>query len=479
MNGITILIWITIAIICVIACILVKLHYKSDELEHDEGSIIPSAKSINEMTSQRKEKINANNFSNSLSSKSTKKSQNIKSLYGNQQHTPKDYDSYIVPEVNNNSTYEYESKNQVLIDYGNNVKKFQEPIKPIQRDIISQNKNDKTELKDLFTIDELIKESKRKDDEREKEQPKEEDSELTELKESIVKKQEENVEETSHDEVETIESLLNEKENKDETYTEIETPLKSQKTIEKAISSAYQEKEEIESISEDENITDVLLNADNDQLDIPNKKIKEPILKTPTKINENKDNEHGSSVENDSKTMDLDYRKDLDKFTKKIKGSKLFQEVKEKLTVEPEHIEENISEEEPYIRNVKEYDEFEPIINETHSDYVDPIEDIESAFGDNEQKSENKPKAFEVIRDVPKPDNTPSETSIKSKPSRDNIKIKINNEEVVLKKGDEIIFNHLGETYSSQVYAINGEDISVKYRRQNIIIKPTDVKKIY
>ena len=69
--------------------------------------------------------------------------------------------------------------------------------------------------------------------------------------------------------------------------------------------------------------------------------------------------------------------------------------------------------------------------------------------------------------------------SIKDKPVRDNIKITINNNEEVLKKGDEIIFNHLGETYSSQVYAINGDDISVRYRRQNITIKPEDVKKIY
>ena len=55
-------------------------------------------------------------------------------------------------------------------------------------DIMNQNKDDKTELKDLFTIDELIKESKRKDNEREKEQATE-DTELTELKESIAKKQ--------------------------------------------------------------------------------------------------------------------------------------------------------------------------------------------------------------------------------------------------------------------------------------------------
>ena len=69
--------------------------------------------------------------------------------------------------------------------------------------------------------------------------------------------------------------------------------------------------------------------------------------------------------------------------------------------------------------------------------------------------------------------------SIKEKPARDNMKIKIGNSDVVLKKGDEIIFNHLGETYSSQVYAINGDEISVKYRRQNITIKASDVKKVY
>ena len=46
-------------------------------------------------------------------------------------------------------------------------------------------------------------------------------------------------------------------------------------------------------------------------------------------------------------------------------------------------------------------------------------------------------------------------------------------------KGDEIIFNHDGETYSSQVYAINGDDIAVRYRGKNIKIKANDVKKIY
>ena len=41
MNGITILIWITIAILGIIAVILVKLHYKGDELETEEGFKLP------------------------------------------------------------------------------------------------------------------------------------------------------------------------------------------------------------------------------------------------------------------------------------------------------------------------------------------------------------------------------------------------------------------------------------------------------
>ena len=86
---------------------------------------------------------------------------------------------------------------------------------------------------------------------------------------------------------------------------------------------------------------------------------------------------------------------------------------------------------------------------------------------------------FSIIKDTPEKPVESNIPSIKEKPSRDNIKIQINNNEVVLKKGDEIIFNHLGETYSSQVYSINGDDISVKYRRQNITIKPSDVKKVY
>ena len=183
---------------------------------------------------------------------------------------------------------------------------------------------------------------------------------------------------------------------------------------------------------------------------------------------------------------DLDYRKDLAKITNTIKGSKIFQDVKEKL--KPEVEEENIVEhtdeqiEEDFIRNVNEYeDEYAPIINETHVDYEATYEDYHREDYEETLRQENTRNVFNMTETVPQRQETakPTMDTIKEKPSRDNIKIKINNNEIVLKKGDEIIFNHQGETYSSQVYGIHGDDISVRYRRKNIVIKPSDVKKVY
>lgn len=501
MNGITILIWITIAIIGIIAIILVKLHFKGDELETDERSILPDGESLNGILSAGKERIN---FSNKSSNLSNNTQNPTKSLYGNRTDISKDYDVYIVPENENNNLpeFEYESENQILINYGNEVKKFQEPIKQSQMDIMTQNNEDKTELKDLFTIDELIKESKRKDSEREKESQKisTDDEDLTEIKETIKQKQENNVEEPLIEEVvndETIEEILSEEPTSEiadaisaepsveETLAEVEATSASQKDIEEAITSASKEsEEEIESISEDKNITDVLLDSQDDSLDIPNEEIKEPTLKTPNKVGETKDYEFGAPIddanlfEDEENEMDLDYRKDLDKFTNKIKGSKIFQEVKDKLVQEKEEILDN--NDETYIRNVNEYDEFAPIINETHVDVDASYEDLHDISYDERLRQENTRRVFNIAKNTPEPELAEAKVgSIKEKPARDNIKLTLNNNEVVLKKGDEIIFNHLGETYSSQVYAINGDDISVKYRRQNIKIKPSDVKKIY
>ena len=354
---------------------------------------------------------------------------------------------------------------------------------------MTQNNKDTSELKDLFTIDELIKESKRKDSEREKEsqtiRKEEEDAELKEIKESIKNKTPEPlIEEVIAEDEEIVENktqeplieevIAEEEDEKDaeetvesetpslaEETVESETPsLASQKDIDEAITTASQESEkEVESISEDDNITDTLLKQE---------EITEPALKTPSKVEKTEED-----------TMDLDYRKDLDKVKNKITGSKLFKEVKDKLNVEPEGIplpkNDNLDEE--FIRNVNEYDEYEPIINETYMDIDDgTYED----YHDQKLRQENTKRVFKMAQNSPEVESSqPTVGEIKSKPERDNVKISINNNEVVLKKGDEIIYNHDGETYSSQVYAINGDDISVRYRGKNIKIKTSDVKKIY
>ena len=478
MNDITIILWITIFIIAVIAIILVKLHYKGEELENDEGSILPSTESINNALNAGKKTINSignndkkpSNEPRSLSPQNSQ--QNTHNLFRKTEETSPKSDVYIIPEVEIDAinNIEYESENQVLINYDNSVKKFQEPIKQSQMDIMTQNNKDTTELKDLFTIDELIKESKRKDNEREKDSQtikREEDAELEEIKASIKNKTEEPLieEVIKEDKKETISDLIKDTEESSETPS-----VASQKDVDEAIISASEESEEIVEISEEEGITESLLNQENEA------EIEEPALKTPNKVDDN----FGASIDDanlfgEDDTMDLDYRKDLDKFANKIKGSKIYQEVKEKLVQEPEEVEDP----ETYIRNVNEYDRYEPIINERHIDFDADYNQLHEMDDDQRLRQENTRRVFNLAKNSPEPEMAHPKPSIKNKPSRENIKIELNNSEVVLKKGDEIIFNHLGETYSSQVYAINGDDISVKYRRQNITIKPSDVKKIY
>ena len=473
MNGTTILIWMTIFIIGIIAIILVKLHYNGKELENDEGSILPSTESINQTL---------NNSMNMFSKSDKTESNEPNQLNLNPSENPsyEEYDIYIVPENEDQiKSAQYESPNQLLINYGNEVEKTQEPISEKQMMIMTgENNNEKHELKDLFTIDELIEESKRKDDERAKESQniyKGKDDDLTELKESIKRKQKEEEESSKHIEEAIDESLKEVKEN-DEIINE-----KTQKDIEEAIDEINEEKnEETEIISESENITDVLLKSEEDgkteeiitetkETIIENKEeIQEPTLKTPTKIEENTNDKTEETPD-----FDLDYRKDLTKFKNKIKDSKIYGEVKDKLIQEPEHNE--YPRDESYIRNVNEYDEYVPIINETHIDADASYEELHDADIEKRLREENSRKVFNMTENKEKPETA----EIKDKPSRENIKIELNNDTVVLKKGDEIIFNHDGETYSSQVYAINGDDISVKYRRKNIKIKPKDVKKIY
>ena len=485
---VTILIWITIIILGAIAIIVVKLRYKGNELEHEEGLILPNAEDINKTINMGKNKINSLN-NNTLpqdapkSLSSTNSQENYHTLFRKSTETKSKDTTYIAPEVENNNSknYEYESQNQVLINYDNTVEKFQEPIKQSQMDIMTQNNKDQSELKDLFTIDELIKESKRKDSEREKDsktiKKDEDDEELTKIKESIKNKTPEPLieEVISEDSEEKIGDLIKDSTESDKSKT---PSVASQKDIDEAITTASKENDEkIKSNTDDKNITNVLLNQDKKE------EISEPALKTPNKVDNNKDYKLGASIDDadifnnsEEEPMDLDYRKDLDKVKNKITGSKLFKEVKDKITPETEQMPEMEYSQQDYIRNVSEYDEYEPIINETHID----IDGTYEEYHDQKLRQENTKRVFNLAKNSLEPETAQSKIGeIKSKPARDNIKINLNNDEVVLKKGDEIIYTHDGETYSSQVYAINGDDISVKYRGKKIEIKTGDVKKIY
>ena len=515
MNILTIILWITIAIIGAIAIILVKLHYQGDKLENEDGSILPTAESINEALNMGKNKFNEITDNSSpqetypnLAPENSQKN-NYQSLFRKNVDVKEKNDDYIARdvEVKEIPNYEYASQNQILINYDNNVKKFQEPIKQSQMDIMNKNKNNNSELKDLFTIDELIKESKRKDDKREKEsqtiKKDTDENDLNEIKDSIKNKTPEPlIEEVISEEEKTTElpknnipyldgeeqladELLKEgsahldektltelQESKKETeapFKESEIPPADKPETAKVVENTQpltQKEENTSPLTQEvkENTQPSTQKEENTQPSTQKEEeISEPILKTPHKIEKDKD------TSSDEEYMDLDYRKDIDKVKNKITSTKIFQEVKEKLSPEPD--ESSIKYSEPYTKEVAQYnDEYAPIINETHVD----VDATYEQYHDEKLRQENSRRVFNAEYNPQK-----SVGEIKSKPARDNIKITINNSEVVLKKGDEIIFNYDGETYSSKVFAINGDDITVKYRGKKAKIKGEDVKKIY
>ena len=123
MNGLTVLLWITIIIIGVIAIIAVKLHYKGDELEKDETSIIPTD-TIDGLISYGQEKI-SNNNPQSYSAPSPNSYD-----YPIEEVVEEKYNIYEASNAENSSynNVEYHSQNQVLINYKNKVEKTQEPM---------------------------------------------------------------------------------------------------------------------------------------------------------------------------------------------------------------------------------------------------------------------------------------------------------------------------------------------------------------
>ena len=574
MNETLILVWVAILIIGIIAIIIVKMYFKekdNEEIEYTDFTSTPLQEKVSENNGNDYKEL-----TNQITNYFSKEEEPVISLRKEGTQPDKEFNPYIVPENSvPNKNISYSSQNQVLINYEDNVQKFQEPITDTQRDIMAKNNKDETtditfkktteskhELKDLFTIDELIKESKRKDDEREKESQtiKKEAEDNSDIKESIKKNKEaednrdikENIGKNKEDE-ESSEDINNIK-NSIEKMHEIAAAIKStgsddiapqstasQKDIAEAINTATtenkKEKEEIPEISETKSITDAVIKKDSEkpkeentvQETLPreedeekleiikedepkeektqkisdaipeSKEIKTPSLKTPTKIEEDsisilsgadEDYEFGAPIDSSNlfedengELSDLDYRKDLAKITNTIKNSSIVKDIREKLTPEPE---ENNDPNEEFIRNVNSYteeaneyyDDYAPIINETHVDYVEPTEE-EQLRQENTRKVFNNAKNNTATEEVNTPFKEEKIPTPKAIPEKSSLKVVINNNEEVLRKGDEIIFNHEGETYSSKVYSINGDNIKVKYRRQNITIKPKDIKKIY
>lgn len=539
MIGTLTLVWAAIAVTGIIAIIIVKVYYGDKETEAIDFTDV-TTNPLQEMVS-KEQNNKANKHTPESSSPVTdyfsKDDEPTISLKKEENTIEKEFDSYVVPETkieNQNRNISYSSENQVLINYDDNVKKFQEPLTDTQRDIMSQrntpnDEDSKHELKDLFTIDELIKESKRKDDEREKESKtiNKESPDNTDIKESIKRRKETGEEDKLIEEVTELDDspksieiadVINasESETADSANVEKEEPRISET---KSITDAVINKKEEPAISEtaiddkkeETTIQETLTPVDDKEMkvesinDVITKKedkepeIKAAPLKTPKKVEEDsvsilsgadEDYEFGASIDSSNlfedengELSDLDYRKDLAKITNTLKNSSIVKDIRERFVQEKQEAEPDLNEE--FIRNVNSYSddpiyddyyEYQPIINETHVDYVEETPE-EQLRQENTRRVFNMAKENEVS-----PQPIAEETSIptpKAIPERSNIKVMINNNEEVLHKGDEIIYRHDGETYSSKVYAINGDNIKVKYRRQDITIKPSDIKKIY
>ncbi|WP_409200838.1 hypothetical protein [Methanobrevibacter sp. DSM 116169] len=171
-----------------------------------------------------------------------------------------------------------------------------------------------------------------------------------------------------------------------------------------------------------------------------------------------KEDEFGQSLENTDMFEDNDFELvDFGEIKDSIKNSKIVKNVKkftEDKLLELQNDEESPDDE--FIRSVRTYDI-----------------DEEPIYVDNKVREENLGKMdniHEETKEVEKPKPT-------LKKQANTITVKINNNDEVLKKGDTIIFNYNGESYSSKLFNIYGSDVEVKYRGKNVLINSSDIKK--
>lgn len=550
MPGHTGLIIFNIFLIGIIAIIIVKLYYRKSERPKTLSKQEPEETfSFTEAISSRKnlfsskndsltENVSENNFFNNEQKpskpRSNKQSQYFQrrkeNIYTEEQiprqeqvirQAPRHQEVKATQEEN---IYSFDKIN--FTDRPTGVIKTEAPITKEHRDIMTNHvdriveteearieedlkKKEETkedsELKDLFTIDELIKESKRKDEER-----KNESENIKRKSEEIKNKSSaKNDEPTIADELKTNDSVKEEPTITDEIEEEIKKPeeknsddtldnsdevigtptLKTPTKVEKSINDVINDTVEEESIEENNKnqnklvdetkIDDIeVITPDEDTFGTP---IEDSGLFEEKTYDEDIFNEAPTEKEYEEYN-DLDYRKDLDKIKNKVKSSKLFNDFKNKLQEYRDEKEEGSTDDEAdFIRNISYYDNATSYGNdfETYGNSYEPIEPITPS--EQEIREENTRNLISITRESSSPTQTASvaKNEGSSGPARNSIKININNSETVLKKNDEIIFKYNGDTYSSKVYSIIGNDITVKFRGKRVKIKPSDVKKVF
>lgn len=422
-----------------------------------------------------------------------------------------------------NTIYSFDKVN--FADRPTGITKTQEPITNKHRDIMNnvekivkteearieedlkkkEENGEDSELKDLFTIDELIKESKRKDEERKIE------SEMIQRKSDEIKGIASSEEETNNDaleiaetkeEIDTTEKITDvieqeavENEDIKNTLKEsdevIGTPhLKSPTKIETSINDVINDTVEEEKGEKASSIKDV-----NKNKKVPETKNKDKDFVEEIEVITPNEDDFGTPIEETglfdeevaeeredseyNEYNDLDYRKDLNKIKDKVKGSKLFNDVRNKIQEYKDEKEENTTaNEEDFIRNISYYNN-----DSRYSDYNDPYasryETIEPIASEQQIREENTRNLINITRGTSTNPVASTKKEEKSAPVKKNLKIMVNNNEVLLKKNDEIIFKYNGDTYSSKVYSIVGNDITVKFRGKRIKIKPSDIKKVF
>lgn len=456
MNGTTALIILNIAIIGIIAIIIVKLYYRDESKDKD-------IKSLRDLKPDFLEKRQASesNIKPSLSREPIQNRNNDFIMEDIENNTNKvivtpDEGVYKVEKVVLDRPAEKTTNPDIKVEYPDrdngtiSIKKDieEETIIPIKEEEIKKEapivrvpkekievkhtveritpkirtiktpETSTSELKDLFTIDELIKESKRKDNERNKKN-KGEDREESIIKDSISKNRSLEVEKTD--------SKTEDKTSPEETAEpELKAPVKRE------------------------------------------------VLQTPTPKDSVKDDVSVYTLKEDNTSdeeeyLDLDYRKDLNKIKNVFKKSKVINNVKNKIASEPVITEYDANDE--FIRTVDEYEE-EPII----SRHPSVNKEEKNTIPHEKIREQNTRKVFNMAK------NTVGEAKTektKETPSRNSINMVLNNSNVSLKKNDEIIFLRNGDSYSSKVFDIKGEAIYVKYRGKIVSIRTSDIKKIY